>query len=60
MSINHLFALSLYAKYLFDPEFGPFQSLPPQSRVDLGAMVMNVYSVLPKAPVLQEPHYYIV
>ena len=31
-----------------------------RARVDLGAMVMKVYSAFPKAPALLEPHHPIV
>ena len=34
---------------------GPYRVLPLGARVDLGAMAMNGYSALPKAPALQEP-----
>ena len=53
-SIRHSFALSYDDRYsvLFDPEIGPYQVLPLQARVNLGAMAMKRYSAFPKAPVL--------
>ena len=38
----------------------PYQVLPLQARVDLGAMAMKGYSAFPKAPALLEPHHQIV
>ena len=38
---------------------GPYQVLPLQVRVDLGARVMKRYSVFPKAPALLERHHQI-
>ena len=41
-SIYHLFAHSLNSQtFLFDPLIGPYQVLPLQVRVDLGAMAMK-------------------
>ena len=37
----------------------PYQVLPLQVRVDLGAMAMKGYSSFPKAPELLEPHHQI-
>ena len=45
---------------LFNPYIGPYQVLPLQARVDLGAMAMKGYSAFPKAPALLEPHHQIV
>ena len=38
----------------------PYQMLPLQDRVDLGAMAMKEYSAFPKAPALLELHHLIV
>ena len=35
---------------LFDPEVGPYQVLPFQARMDVGAMALKRYSAFPKAP----------
>ena len=40
--------------------FNPYQVLPFQARVDLGAMAMKGYTTFSKAPVLLEPNYQIV
>ena len=38
----------------------PYQVLPFQVRMDLGAMAMKGYSTFPKTPALLEPHHQIV
>ena len=38
----------------------PYQVPELRARVDLGAMVMKVYSAFPKAPALLTPYYQIV
>ena len=43
----------------YGPLLGPYQGLPLQDRVDLGAMVMKGYSTFPKTPALLEPHHQI-
>ena len=45
---------------LFNPAIGPYQVLPFQDRVDLGAMARKGYSTFPKAPASLEPHHQIV
>ena len=45
---------------LFNPLKGPYQVLPRQARVDLGAIAMNGCSVFPKAPASLEPQHQIV
>ena len=50
---------SVHSLVLFDPLRGPYQVLPLQDRMDLGAMAMKEYSAFPKAPALLEPHYQI-
>ena len=45
---------------LFDQLIGPYQVLPLQARVDLGAMAMKGYSAFPKAPALMKPYHQIV
>ena len=41
---------------LFDPLIGPYQLLPFQASVNLGAMAMKGYSTFGKAQALLEPH----
>ena len=41
---------------LFDSEMAPYQVLPLQGSVDLGAMAMKVYSTFPKSPRLEPCH----
>ena len=45
---------------IFNPQIGPYQVLPFQARVDLGAMTMKGYSAFSKAPASLEPHHQIV
>ena len=45
---------------LSQAQIGPYQVLPFQVKVDLGAMVMKGYSAFPKAPALFEPVHQIV
>ena len=45
---------------LFNQYIGPYQVLPFQARVDLGAMAMKGYSAFPKVPASLEPHHQIV
>ena len=47
-SISHLFALFKFQTVLFDLLIGPYQLLPLQIRVDLGEILMKVYSTFPK------------
>ena len=52
-----------YAKAKIDKiycERGPYQVLPLWTRVDLEAIAIKGYSVLPKAPALAEAHHQIV
>ena len=44
---------------LFDPKIGPYQVLPLRDRVNLGAMVMKGYSVMPKSLALLQSHHQI-
>ena len=43
-----------------NPQIEPYQVLPRQARVDLGAMAVKGYSAFPKVPALLEPHHQIV
>ena len=45
---------------LFNLYIGPYNVLPRQAKLDLGAMAMKGYSVFPKALALLEPHHHIV
>ena len=45
---------------LFNPLTGPYQVLPLQARMDLGAMAIKGYSAFPKASALLEPQHQIV
>ena len=45
---------------LFNSQIGPYQMLPLQARVDLGAMTMKECSAFPKAPASLEAHHQIV
>ena len=51
-SISHLFTFSLNVK-----QIEPFQVLPLQARVDLGATAIKGYTTFPKTPTLLEPYY---
>ena len=44
----------------FNPWIGPYQVLPFQASVDLGATAMKECSTFPKAPASLEPHHLIV
>ena len=44
----------------FSPEIGPYQVLPLQAKVNLGAIAKNEYSTFPNAPALLKPHNQIV
>ena len=59
-SLRHSFTHFKYQTVLFDQQIGPYQVLPLQDRVDLGAKAMKGYSIFPKAPALLEPHHQIV
>ena len=52
--MSHLFAVP------FDIYIGPFQVLPLRASVELGAMAMHGYFVLPRNPVLLKPYNHIV
>ena len=41
----------------FDPYIGPYQVLPLQARVDMGAIAMKGYSAFSKAPASLEPDW---
>ena len=45
---------------LFNPLIGPYQVLPFQDTVELGAMAMKGCSAFPKAPPSLEPNHRIV
>ena len=49
-----------YSLVLFDPKIGPYQELPIQAWVYLGAITIKEYSAFPKAPAFLEHHNQIV
>ena len=49
-NINRLFAHLLNITFMFDPYNGPYEVLPLRVRVDMEAMTMKKYSILPNAP----------
>ena len=59
-SISNNSVLHMYSLVLFNPLIGSYQVVSLWVRVDLGAMAMNGYSALPKAPALLESHHLIV
>ena len=60
LALNNLQGLICHKTNQTKPYVEPYQVLPLQARVDLGAMAMKGYSAYLKAPALLEPHHQIV